>query len=288
MLIRLGYQIAFRLPQPTSMLVTLNIHDSRRTDIVIGQELRALPGVPMRQYHDSFGNTCTRLHAPAGLFTLYADAVVQDDGQPDPVAPGAREVPVDQLPDDTLLFLLGSRYCETDQLVSMAWDLFGATPPGWARVQAICDYVHNAIQFGYQHARATKGAVEALQEGRGVCRDFAHSAIALCRCMNIPARYCTGYLGDIGIPPVDAPMDFSAWFEAYLDGRWYTFDARHNTPRIGRVLIARGRDAADAAISNSFGFNTLEKFEVWTDETDDPTLSPRVPVPPMPLGYALT
>ncbi|MDR6136825.1 transglutaminase-like putative cysteine protease [Pseudoxanthomonas sp. SORGH_AS 997] len=230
MLIRLGYEIAFRLPQPTSMLVTLNIHDSRRTDIVIGQELRALPGVPMRQYHDSFGNTCTRLHAPAGLFTLYADAVVQDDGQPDPVAPGAREVPVDQLPDDTLLFLLGSRYCETDQLVSMAWDLFGATPPGWARVQAICDYVHNAIQFGYQHARATKGAVEALQEGRGVCRDFAHSAIALCRCMNIPARYCTGYLGDIGIPPVDAPMDFSAWFEAYLDGRWYTFDARHNTP----------------------------------------------------------
>lgn len=288
MLIRLGYEIAFRLQQPTSMLVTLNIHDSRRTDIVIGQELRALPGVPMRQYHDSFGNTCTRLHAPAGLFTLYADAVVQDDGQPDPVAPGAREVPVDQLPDDTLLFLLGSRYCETDQLVSMAWDLFGATPPGWARVQAICDYVHNAIQFGYQHARATKGAVEALQEGRGVCRDFAHSAIALCRCMNIPARYCTGYLGDIGIPPVDAPMDFSAWFEAYLDGRWYTFDARHNTPRIGRVLIARGRDAADAAISNSFGFNTLEKFEVWTDETDDPTLSPRVPVPPMPLGYALT
>jgi len=277
MLIRLGYEIAFRLPQPTSMLVTLNIHDSRRTDIVIGQELRALPGVPMRQYHDSFGNTCTRLHAPAGLFTLYADAVVQDDGQPDPVAPGAREVPVDQLPDDTLLFLLGSRYCETDQLVSMAWDLFGATPTGWARVQAICDYVHNAIQFGYQHARATKGAV-----------DFAHSAIALCRCMNIPARYCTGYLGDIGIPPVDAPMDFSAWFEAYLDGRWYTFDARHNTPRIGRVLIARGRDAADAAISNSFGFNTLEKFEVWTDETDDPTLSPRVPVPPMPLGYALT
>lgn len=288
MLIRLGYEIAFRLPQPTSMLVTLNIHDSRRTDIVIGQELRALPGVPMRQYHDSFGNTCTRLHAPAGLFTLYADAVVQDDGQPDPVAPGAREVPVDQLPDDTLLFLLGSRYCGTDQLVSIAWDLFGATPPGWARVQAICDYVHNAIQFGYQHARATKGAVEALQEGRGVCRDFAHSAIALCRCMNIPARYCTGYLGDIGIPPVDAPMDFSAWFEAYLDGRWYTFDARHNTPRIGRVLIARGRDAADAAISNSFGFNTLEKFEVWTDETDDPTLSPRVPVPPMPLGYALT
>jgi len=275
MLIRLGYEIAFRLPQPTPMLVTLNIHDSRRTDIVIGQELRALPGVPMRQYHDSFGNTCTRLHAPAGLFTLYADAVVQDSGVQDLTMPTAREVPVDELPDETLIFLLGSRYCETDKLVGMAWDLFGGAPTGWNRVQAICDYVHAQIEFGYHHADATKGAVQALHEGRGVCRDFAHSAIALCRCMNIPARYCTGYLGDIGIAPVDAPMDFSAWFEAYLDGQWYTFDARHNIPRIGRVLIARGRDAADAAISNSFGANTLEKFLVWTDQTDDPTLSPR-------------
>jgi len=276
MLIRLGYEIAFRFPQPTPMLVTLNIHDSRRTDIVIGQELRALPGVPMRQYHDSFGNTCTRLVAPAGLLTLHADAVVQDSGVQDLTMPLAREIPVPELPDEALLFLLGSRYCETDQLVGMAWDLFGHTPPGWQRVQAICDYVHGQIEFGYHHASATKGAAQALREGRGVCRDFAHSAIALCRCMNIPARYCTGYLGDIGIPPVDAPMDFSAWFEAYLDGTWYTFDARHNVPRIGRVLIARGRDAADAAISNSFGANTLEKFIVWTDQTDDPSLSPRM------------
>jgi transglutaminase-like putative cysteine protease len=282
MLIRLGYEIVFRLPQSTPMLVTLNIHDSRRTDIVIGQELRALPGVPMRQYHDSFGNTCTRLHAPAGLFTLYGDAVVQDDGVQDLTLPQLREVPVDALPDETLVFLLGSRYCETDQLVGMAWELFGNAPTGWNRVQAICDYVHAQIEFGYHHANATKGAVQALQEGRGVCRDFAHSAIALCRCMNIPARYCTGYLGDIGIAPVDAPMDFSAWFEAYLDGQWHTFDARHNTPRIGRVLIARGRDAADAAISNSFGANTLDKFEVWTYQTDDPTLSPRPHVPASP------
>ncbi len=288
MLIRLGYEIAFRLPQPTPMLVTLNIHDSRRTDIVIGQELRALPGVPMRQYHDSFGNTCTRLHAPAGLFTLYADAVVQDSGVQDLTLPELREVPVDQLPDETLLFLLGSRYCETDQLVGMAWDLFGSAPTGWNRVQAICDYVHSQIEFGYHHANPTKGAAQALREGRGVCRDFAHSAIAQCRCMNIPARYCTGYLGDIGIAPVDAPMDFSAWFEAYLDGQWYTFDARHNVPRIGRVLIARGRDAADAAISNSFGANTLEKFLVWTDQTDDPTLSPRLSAPFTPPASATT
>ncbi|WDS35872.1 transglutaminase family protein [Pseudoxanthomonas sp.] len=288
MLIHLGYEIAFRLPQPTPMLATLNIHDSRRTDIVIGQELRALPGVPMRQYHDSFGNTCTRLHAPAGLFTLYGDAVVQDSGVQDLTMPQLREVPMDALPDETLIFLLGSRYCETDKLVGMAWDLFGNAPTGWNRVQAICDYVHAQIEFGYHHANATKGAMQALQEGRGVCRDFAHSAIALCRCMNIPARYCTGYLGDIGVAPVAAPMDFSAWFEAYLDGQWYTFDARHNTPRIGRVLIARGRDAADAAISNSFGASTLEKFEVWTEQTDDPTLSPRLPVSATPPTYTPT
>lgn len=275
MLIRLGYEIAFRLPQPTPMLVTLSIHDSRRVDIVISQELRALPSVPMRQYRDSFGNTCTRLVAPAGVFTLYTDAVVQDSGVQDLTMPLAREVPVDQLPDQALVFLLGSRYCETDQLVGMAWDLFGSAPNGWNRVQAICDYVHSQIEFGYQHANPTKGAVQALREGRGVCRDFAHSAIALCRCMNIPARYCTGYLGDIGVPPVDAPMDFSAWFEAYLDGQWYTFDARHNVPRIGRVLIGRGRDAADVAISNSFGAHTLDKFLVWTDQTEDPTLAPR-------------
>ena len=153
--------------------------------------------------------------------------------------------------------------------------MFGHTPTGWARVQAICDYVHNRIQFGYEFANATKGAALALEEGRGVCRDFAHSAIALCRCMNIPARYCTGYIGDHGVPPSNSPMDFSAWFEAWLDGQWHTFDARHNFPRIGRVLIARGRDAADVAISNTFGPNTLEKFEVWSDETFVETLIPR-------------
>jgi len=275
MLIRLGYEITYRFIEPTPMLVTLNLHDSRRADVVIGQELRTSPQVPLRQYHDGFGNVCTRLVSPAGPLTLFTDAVVADSGWTDAVVVDAQQVPVYQLPDETLVYLLGSRYCETDKLVAKAWDLFGGTATGWARVQAICDYVHANVTFGYAFANATKGAWQALEEGRGVCRDFAHSAITLCRCMNIPARYCTGYLGDIGVPASDAPMDFSAWFEAYLDGKWYTFDARHNFPRIGRVLIARGRDAADAAISNTFGTNTLESFVVWASETDDPTLSPR-------------
>jgi transglutaminase-like putative cysteine protease len=275
MLIRLGFEIRYRFPQPTPMLVTLNLHDSRRADIAIAQELLLTPGVPLHQYHDGFGNICTRFVAPAGTMTLFSDAVVRDTGNTDDVALGAQQVPVPQLPDDTLVYLLGSRYCETDKLVEQAWSLFGNTPLGWGRVQAICDYVHQRITFGYQFANATKGAAQALEEGRGVCRDYAHSAIALCRCMNIPARYCTGYLGDIGVPYSDAPMDFSAWFEAYLDGRWYTFDARHNTPRIGRVLVARGRDASDAAISNTFGVNTLESFVVWCKETNDSTLTPR-------------
>jgi transglutaminase-like putative cysteine protease len=275
MLIRLGFEIRYRFPQPTPMLVTLNLHDSRRADIAIAQELLLTPGVPLHQYHDGFGNICTRFVAPAGTMTLFSDAVVRDTGNTDDVAPGAQQVPVPQLPDDTLVYLLGSRYCETDKLMEQAWSLFGNTPLGWGRVQAICDYVHQRITFGYQYANATKGAAQALEEGRGVCRDYAHSAVALCRCMNIPARYCTGYLGDIGVPYSDAPMDFSAWFEAYLDGRWYTFDARHNTPRIGRVLVARGRDASDAAISNTFGVNTLESFVVWCAETNDSTLTPR-------------
>ncbi len=275
MLIRLGYEIRYRFLQPTPVLAMLDIHDSRRTDIVVATALQTEPAIPLRGYRDQFGNSCTRMLAPAGVLTLRADAVVRDSGLPDQYRYDAPQTPVEQLPDDTLMYLLGSRYCETDLLSGMAWDLFGSAPTGWARVQAICDYVHAQIEFGYEHARPTKSAAQALQEGRGVCRDFAHSAIALCRCMNIPARYCTGYLGDIGVPASAAPMDFSGWFEAFLDGQWYTFDARHNLPRIGRVLIARGRDAADVAISNTFGYNTLESFVVWTDETDQARLDPR-------------
>jgi transglutaminase-like putative cysteine protease len=213
-----------------------------------------------------FGNWCSRLVAPPGRFQISTNAFVRDSGLPDSVVPSAAQTPVPRLPEATLVYLLGSRYCETDQLSDIAWQRFGNGPTGWARVQAICDFVHDHIEFGYHHARRTRTAWEAYREGIGVCRDYAHLAIALCRCMNIPARYCTGYLGDIGVPAVPAPMDFAGWFEAWLDGRWYTFDARNNAPRIGRILMARGRDAADVAISTSFGPNTLAGFKVWTDQ----------------------
>jgi transglutaminase-like putative cysteine protease len=220
----------------------------------------------MTAYRDTFGNWCNRILAPRGEIQLSAAAVVNDTGEADAVAASAQQHPVQELPEETLVFLLGSRYCETDLLSEVAWDLFGKSPAGWGRVQAICDFVHQHIVFGYEHARATKTAWEAFKEKTGVCRDYAHLAIAFCRCMNIPAGYCTGYLGDIGIPPPYGPMDFSAWFEAYLGGHWYTFDARNDVSRVGRVLIARGHDAADVAISNTFGPNILKSFKVWTEE----------------------
>jgi transglutaminase-like putative cysteine protease len=248
------------------MILTLSIHYSRASDLVRPDYLVTTPSVPVASYRDGFGNWCTRLVAPQGRLSLTADAVVNDSGLPEPIVPGAWQVDVPNLPEETLVYLLGSRYCETDQLSNIAWQLFERVPPGWGRVQAICDFVHHHLAFGYEHASATKTALQAYNERRGVCRDYAHLAITFCRCMNIPARYCTGYLGDIGMPPPYGVMDFAGWFEAYLGGAWYTFDARNNQPRIGRILIARGRDAADVAISTAFGANTLNSFRVWTDE----------------------
>jgi transglutaminase-like putative cysteine protease len=266
MKIRLGFEIIYDCPQPTPMILALSVHYTRISDLLVPDHLVANPPVPLTAYRDSFGNWCSRIVAPKGQLQLTTDALVRDTGLPDVIAKDARQTPVEDLPDETLLFLLGSRYCETDRLSDIAWQLFGTTPTGWARVQAICDYVHDHITFGYEHARFTRTAWEALHDKTGVCRDYAHLAVALCRCMNIPARYCTGYLGDIGIPPPYGTMDFAAWFEAYLDGHWYTFDPRNNMPRIGRVLIARGRDAADVAITTTFGPNTLKRFVVRTEE----------------------
>ena len=265
MQIRVGFEMAFQCPQPTPMVLALSIHYSRASDLVRPDHLVTIPSVPVTAYRDLFGNWCSRLVAPAGRFVLSTDALVNDSGEADVVAPWAMQTPVELLPDSTLLYLLGSRYCETDRLSEIAWQRFGAGPTGWARVQAICDFVHRHIEFGYPHARATRTALEAYNERRGVCRDYAHLAIAFCRCMNIPARYCTGYLGDVGTAPPYGPMDMAAWFEAYIGERWYTFDARNNVPRIGRVLIARGRDACDVALSSTFGPNRLESFKVWTD-----------------------
>jgi transglutaminase-like putative cysteine protease len=275
MRIRIGFELVYDCPQPTPMMLMLRVHPSRAQDLVAPDTLLCEPPVAAETYIDAYGNHCSRIVAPSGRIRLSTDAVIRDSGAPDDVMPDAPEISVPDLPADVLVFLLGSRYCQTDLLSDTAWGLFGSTRPGWARVQAICDFVHDHIRFGYEHARATKSAWDAYQEKAGVCRDFAHLAVAFCRCMNIPARYCTGYLGDIGVPRDPAPMDFSAWFEAYLGGRWYTFDARHNHPRIGRVLMARGRDAADVALSNTFGATTLAGFKVWTDEIADQKGAPR-------------
>jgi transglutaminase-like putative cysteine protease len=266
MKIRVGYELIYDFPQPTPMILVLGTHLTRASDVIVPDYLTTDPAVTISPYRDNYGNWCSRLVAPTGRMRLSGDGVVRDSGLPDVVAPSAPQHAVEDLPAETIVYLLGSRYCETDRLSDIAWQLFAQTAPGWARVQAICDYVHNHITFGYQYARPTKTAREAFDERNGVCRDYAHLGITFCRCMNIPARYCTGYLGDIGVPPVDAPMDFAGWFEAYLGGRWYTFDPRNNTPRIGRILIGQGRDASDVPISHTFGPNTLVSFKVWTDE----------------------
>jgi transglutaminase-like putative cysteine protease len=270
MLIKVGYELIYDCPQPTPMLLMLNIHYSHAYEIVRPDHLVVSPSVIIQPYRDGFGNWCSRLEAAAGRTTISTTAIVRSNGMPDPVMPNARQHPIWELPEETLPFLLASRYCETDLLTEIAWKQFGNSPMGWGRVQAICDFVHNHIRFDYMQARATRTALEAYRERVGVCRDFAHLAIALCRSMNIPARYCTGYLGDIGLPPSAAPMDFAGWFEAFLDGQWYVFDPRNNDSRIGRVLIARGRDAVDVAISTTFGPNTLASFKVIYAEVSEP------------------
>ena len=269
MKIRFGYELVYGCAQPAPMILMLHAHSSRAADLLVPDRLTTDPAVPLDIYMDGFGNTCTRILAPAGGIRLTADALIRDSGIPEPVFEHAQEHPVESLPHEALVFLLGSRYCETERLMDDAWRLFGNVTPGWGRVQAVCDFAHDHISFGYHFARPTKTAAEAYAERQGVCRDFAHLAITLLRCLNIPARYCTGYLGDIGVPVADAPMDFAGWLEAYIGGAWHTFDPRNQSRRIGRILIARGRDAADVAISTAFGPNYLQVFRVWTDEVKE-------------------
>jgi len=273
-LIKVGYDIVFEHPVATPIVAVLHLHPSRRATIRRDEFLLVDPQVQSSDYIDGFGNRCSRLTSPAGRIRFWNDAVVEDQGLPEPHNPAAKQHEIHELPDDTIEFLIASRYCEVDRMVETAWQLFGAVPAGWARVQAVCDYVHGRIRFDYLQARKTRSAFEAHQEQVGVCRDFAHLAITLCRCLNVPARYCTGYLGDIGVPAVPSPMDFSAWFEVYLGSTWYTMDARHNVPRVGRVLMARGRDAADVALLTSFGTSRLERFDVWCDEVGPEALLP--------------
>jgi len=265
MKIRAGFEIDYDCPTPSPLLFMFSVRPERTKDLISPDRLKTDPPVPVHQYLDSFGNVCTRINAPAGAIRLSTDFLINDSGEPDEAGPNAVQHPVGDLPDDTILYLLGSRYCETDRLSDIAWTLFGDTPLGWPRVQAIMEYTHKRIAFGYANARRTRTAFEAYTEQVGVCRDYAHLAVAFCRCMNIPARYCAGYLGDIGVP-IDGEMDFSAWLEIYLGDRWYTADARHLQPRIGRIVMARGRDAADTAIATTFGAAQLARLKVVTEE----------------------
>ncbi|MCU0735556.1 MAG: transglutaminase family protein [Methylotetracoccus sp.] len=266
MRVSIGCRLRYRFPQPTPLIALLNVHYSRFGDLERADYLVTSPSVPLESYRDGFGNWCTRMLAPEGDFTLSTDGIFRDTGQPDPVIPDAQQHAVQDLPFETLVFLQGSRYCDTDLISEDAWRLFETTEPGWSRVQAICDFVHGHVSFDYMQAKATRTASQTMAERQGVCRDFAHLAIALCRCMNIPARYCTGYLSDIGEPLPHPPGDFAAWMEVFLAGEWHMFDPRNNKPRFARILIARGRDAADVPLTQTFGENTLTEFKVWTDE----------------------
>jgi transglutaminase-like putative cysteine protease len=269
MKIRAGYRITFDSVAPTPINLTVSVHPERRGDLITPDVCTPSVDCRVETYTDIFGNLISRVLAPPGPVTFHSEFEIMDDGAPDPVRLDAAQIAIEDLPADALQFLLASRYCETDELMGLAWSQFGHVAPGWARVQAIVDWTHSRLAYDYKRARPTRTARHAHDEETGVCRDYAHLAIALCRCMNIPARYCTGYLGDIGVPALPTPMDFHAWFEVYLEGGWHTFDARHNARRIGRILIARGRDAADVAISTTFGVTWLTEFSVVTEEIDN-------------------
>src|SRR5450432_37391 len=269
MYIRYGFDIEVELFQPTTLVTMMDVHSSRSTDVLQQSRFQTVDAVSVETLRGAYGNVIRRLTAGPGTIPLRLNGVIADNGMEDEIAPAAPAVPLSELPAETLPFLMASRYCETDLLSNFAWSRFGGIEGGWAKVQAVCDFVHDRLAFSYPNARETRTAAQALEEGSGVCRDFTHLAVTQCRCLNIPARFCNGYLGDIGVPPDPAPMDFNAWFEAYVGGRWYTFDARHNQPRIGRILISRGRDAADVAMITSFGPHRLRKFEIIKEEAPE-------------------
>ena len=266
MRILVGSELTFELVQPTPIIAVLNVHSSRVADVELADQLVTEPQVPLFGYHDVMGNWCNRMIGPAGKLVLRTRGIVRDDGLWDPVPEASEQAQIQDLPSDTLQFLLGSRYCDTDLLSEFAWTRFNAVPSGLGRVQAVVDFVHQHLKFDYMRSRPTRTAREALDERVGVCRDFAHLAIALLRCLNVPARYCTGYISDIGLPKPHAPQDFAAWIEVFLGGQWHTFDPRNNDPRIGRILVARGRDAADVPLTLTFGPATLTGFSVTTEE----------------------
>lgn len=296
MLILSEFDIQFSLSAPTAMVAILNLHPSLKPQVRSGDDLivehlatssYGAPSfadgpthvVPSSEYLDSFGNRCTRFLAPAGHLRLSGRNIVDADPNPDPIHEGAQQAAIQDLPSEVLQFLLPSRYCQVDQFGAIAQDLFGSIPPGWDRAVAIRDWVHDRVDFNYNAARPTKTSMDVFTERVGVCRDFQHLAVTLSRCLNLPARYVTGYIGDIR-RPYSGPGDFSAWYQVFLDGQWINLDARHNYPRLGRILMATGRDAADIAITTSFGSAYLNHFYVESNEID----SAGKIIPPQPFS----
>lgn len=273
MQIRIGYDIAFQTSANVPMNLMLYVHPSRAHDLVYPDLIHVQPEngpeLPVQVAGDSFGNTLGRIVSPGGVIRIWSENIIADSGLPDRVPANAAEgyqAPTNELPPEVLQYLMSSRYCEVELLQDRAWELFGNIAPGWGRAKAVTDWVHNYVTFGYQFARNTKTAMDTWYERQGVCRDFQHLCITLHRALNLPARYVSGYLGDIGVPINPAPMDFSAWHEVYLGGRWWAMDGRHNQPRIGRILMTAGRDAVDVALTTQFGLGILQSFRVITDE----------------------
>ncbi len=268
MRLRIGFDftIVSEIATPTAAIVRPRDSDAHA---LIDERLTIEPALDLHRYQDSFGNLVWRWLAPAGTMTMRYDAIADRDRLPDEVLADLPGTPVSELPDEAIVYTLPSRYCPSDMVIGDAWNLFGATPDGWARVQAICDWAHANIAYGYGNSISTTSGYDAYLNRAGVCRDFAHIGVMFCRALNIPARYVYGYLPDIDVPYNPTPMDFHAWFEAYVGGAWRTFDARHNQPRVGRVVIARGRDAVDTAIMTSYGNSRLTGFTVWADEVND-------------------
>lgn len=278
MLVLSEFDLQFNLPAPVAMVTVLHLYPTLEPQLRSGNELKVemLSGytdvpntaVPTTEYLDSFGNRCARFHAPAGYLRLSGQSILDADPLPDRIYSDANQAQIEDLPSDVLQFLLPSRYCQIDQFGAIAQDLFSHYTPGWARATAIRDWVHDKVTFNYNAARPTKTALDVFMERVGVCRDFQHLAITLSRCLNIPARYVTGYIGDIR-RPYSGAGDFSAWYQVFLDGQWIDLDARHNYPRLGRLLMAVGRDAADVAITTSFGAAYLASFYVESNEIDE-------------------
>lgn len=267
MLIKLGYELIFDIPVPrVPMVLMLYTHPDHAHLLQQPEKIHIEPEVQVKDFIDAFGNRAAMIVAPQGKLRITYENVALDTGEPEPTIEGKILHPVEELPPDVLQFLLASRYCEVDRMTNMAWQLFGQTPPTWERVKAIVDWAHGHIEFGYKYASPFKTAHDVCVERQGVCRDYMHLAITMLRAMNVPARYATGYLGDIGVPINPAPMDFSAYLEVYLSGKWWAMDARHNIQRIGRIKQAHGRDAVDVALTTSFGPTRLEKFYVVTEE----------------------